>query len=73
MGTNDLKKVLTDSEEILNQILNECQDGPPELVLLASKMQPLLADFSEKEAALFSLTSENSEETPSGSILSSQE
>lgn len=68
MDINDLLNTLNSSKEQLNQILNECQTGSPELVLLASKMAPLLADFSAEESELFTSVTSSEEETSSGSI-----
>lgn len=54
MDANDLMKILKESEAQLNQILSDCKNGPSELVLLASKMDPLLTNFSALEAELLS-------------------
>lgn len=52
MDINDWIKILEDSKGELGHILNECKDGPAELALLASKMEPLLEEFSTIEKEL---------------------
>ena len=63
MDVHDLMKILKENEEQLNQILSDCKSGPSELVLLASKMDPLLTSFASSEAELLSSLSENNVST----------
>ena len=60
MDTNDYIKLLDKNKQQLDQILEECKGGSPELVLLSSEMAPLLEDFTEHKNALLSfITSQN--------------
>ena len=54
MDVNDLIKILKDSEDQLNHILSDCREGSSQLVLLASKMDPILESISSLEAELSS-------------------
>lgn len=63
MDVQDLMKILKESEDQLNQILSDCKSGPSELVLLASKMDPLLTSFTSSEAELLSSLSDKDETT----------
>ena len=57
MDIKDTLNVLENSKKQLEQLLNDCKDGPAELTLLAYKMMPMLEDFSRAEAELFSAAS----------------
>ena len=46
MSVNELMQLLEDSEAALSHMLQDCANGPDELALLASKMEPLLKDFT---------------------------
>lgn len=52
MEINDLLKLLDGHNEQLSQILNDCTAGPDELTLLASKLQPILDEYSEARKEL---------------------
>ena len=54
MDANDIKTLLNENIDQLNQILNNCQNNSTELTLLATKFGPLLDDFSATEEELFS-------------------
>lgn len=52
MDINDVLKTLNENSSNLKDILNECKAGPAELVLLASKMEPILENLSEYQTNL---------------------
>ena len=64
MDVNDLIQILENNQEQLTHILNDCEEGSSELVLLASKMGPILENFSLLESELSSSIS--STEAPTG-------
>ena len=61
MDFNDYLKLLEDNTNQLTKLLDHCQEGPDELVLLASMMRPILQDFIEAQKNLQS--SQASQET----------
>lgn len=54
MEIHEIKNVLDNNKEQLSALLSDCQEGPPELMLMASKMGALLEEFSAAEEAVFS-------------------
>lgn len=59
MDVNELIKILKDNENQLNHILDDCKEGSAQLILLASKMDPILENFSFWETELSSSISDN--------------
>ena len=53
MDINDLKKLFDENKQQLSNILKDCQNGPSELVLLASKMGALMYDLNAMSDDLY--------------------
>ena len=54
MDINALLKLLEENKQCLTDMLNDCDNSSAELMLLASKMGPLLDDFVVSQEKLLS-------------------
>lgn len=52
MDINELLKQFENHKDDLTAVLDDCKDGPDELVLLASIMKPLLQSITDTEKDL---------------------